>query len=379
MAMRSTLSRSTPFATAAQLWLESRTLAGSGRSRYVSPRTLRDLSAYIRALNRAFGKTELRKIQIGKLRDYQLDRSATCGPNKINQELNTLVRIMRRAGAWTRRLEEEYEPLQHEQTEIRRAMTPHEQEHFLKIASERQEWQFVYWYAILALRSTASNCELRGLRIGDIVAGSGVIQIAPGHAKNVHRIRTIPLPDDAQWALRRLLERAARLGASLPHHYLMPFRVAPKVHDPCRPMSNSGIKKTWHALRAAAGLPWLRIHDLRHTAITRLAEAGAPLPVILSMAGHVSQRMQQHYTAVSEVAKQRAVAAALTGGNYHVAAGRLQDAGLLSQYPSMVSSGPPVQTRREERTSRFAGKLTAAKPQSANVGVHVPGETIFSF
>jgi integrase len=338
---------------------------------------LRDLSAYIRALNRAFGTTELRKIQIGKLRDYQRDRSATCGPNKINQELNTLVRIMKRAGAWSRRLEEAYEPLQREQTEIRRAMTPQEQEHFLKVASERREWQFVYWYAILALRSTASNCELRGLRIGDIVAGSGVIQIAPGHAKNVHRIRTIPLPDDAQWALRRLLERAARLGAALPHHYLMPFRVAPKVHDPCRPMSNSGIKKTWNALRVAAGVPWLRIHDLRHTAITRLAEAGVPLPVILSMAGHVSQRMQQHYTAVSDVAKQRAVVAALTGGNYHVAGGRLQDAGLLSEYPSTVSSGPPVQTRREERPSRASGKL--APERQAAVAVHLPAETIFSF
>ena len=375
--MRTNLSRSTPFATAAQLWLESRTLAGSGRSRYVSPRTLRDLSAYIRALSRAFGKIELRKIKIENLRDYQRDRSATCGPNKINQELNTLVRIMKRTGAWTRRLEEAYEPLQHEQTEIRRAMTPQEQERFLKIASERQEWQFVYWYAILALRSTASNCELRGLRIGDIVAASGIIQIAPGHAKNVHRIRTIPLPEDAQWALRRLLERAARLGASLPHEYLMPFRVAPNVHDPSRPMSNSGIKKTWNALRIAAALPWLRIHDLRHTAITRLAEAGVPLPVILSMAGHVSLRMQQHYTAVSEVAKKRAVVAALTGGNYHVAAGRLQDAGLLSQYPSMVSSGQTVQTRREERPNRSVGKLTR-KPQSTNLGAHL-GETIFSF
>jgi hypothetical protein len=167
------------------------------------------------------------------------------------------------------------------------------------------------------------------------------------------------------------------LGASLPNHYLMPFRVTRNVHDPCRPMSNSGIKKTWMALRIAAGVPWLRIHDLRHTAITRLAEAGAPLPVILSMAGHVSQRMQQHYTAVSEVAKQRAVAAALTGGNYHVAAGRLQDAGLLSQYPSTVASGPPVQARREERSSRSSGKLLPER--RAAVGVAVPAETIFSF
>lgn len=376
--MRSTLSRSTPFAAAAQLWLESRTLAGSARSRYVSPRTLHDLSDYIRALNRKFGATELRKIQIGKLRDYQRERSATCGPNKINQELNTLVRILKRSGAWTARLEEAYEPLQREQTEVRRAMTPQEQEHFLKVASERQEWQFVYWYSIVALRTTASNCELRGLRLGDIAADSGIIEIGPGYAKNRHRIRTIPLPDDARWAMQRLLERARRLGAQSPHHYLMAFRVMRNVYDPARPMSNSGIKKTWNALRVAAGLPWLRIHDLRHTAITRLAEAGAPLPVILSMAGHVSQRMQQHYTAVSEVAKQRAVLAAFTGGNYHVAAGKLRDAAAMSQYAPLVREGPSVQSRGEERARRRAEDPNRKSPQVHAVPV-ASVDTIFSF
>jgi integrase len=67
-------------------------------------------------------------------------------------------------------------------------------------------------------------------------------------------------------------------------------------------MSNSGIKKAWDQVRKAADLPWLRIHDLGHTAITLMAEAGVPIPVILSMAGHISTRMQQHYTSVSEFA-----------------------------------------------------------------------------
>jgi len=103
----------------------------------------------------------------------------------------------------------------------------------------------------------------------------------------------------------------------------MPFRVARNAWDLDRAMSNSGIRKTREALRKAADLPWLRIHDLRHTAITRMAEAGVPIPVILSMAGHISTRMQQHYTAVSEPAKRCAVEAARSGGNYIISAGRL--------------------------------------------------------
>ena len=72
-------------------------------------------------------------------------------------------------------------------------------------------------------------------------------------------------------------------------------------------MSSSGMKKGWEIVRRAAGLPWLRIHDLRHTAITRMAEAGVPIPVIMGVAGHMSVQMHNHYTAVSLVAKWHAV------------------------------------------------------------------------
>src|SRR6185437_5804627 len=110
-------------------------------------------------------------------------------------------------------------------------------------------------------------------------------------------------------------------------HYLMPFRVSPNLWDPTQPMSNSGIRKPWDEVRKAADVPWLRIHDLRHTAITRMAEAGVPIPVILSMAGHISVRMQQHYTSVSEYAKRCAVEAAFDGRNYMIAAGRVMENG----------------------------------------------------
>jgi hypothetical protein len=144
--------------------------------------------------------------------------------------------------------------------------------------------------------------------------------------------------EEALWAAARLIERAGTLGAVSPYQFLMPFRSAPNHRDSDRPMSNSGIKKAWDQVRKAADLPWLRIHDLRHT-ITRMAEAGVPIPVILSMAGHISKRMQQHYTSVSEFARRRAVEAAFGAGNYMVSAGRL-----------MGSKMPPLhKTRTAQR------------------------------
>jgi hypothetical protein len=68
-------------------------------------------------------------------------------------------------------------------------------------------------------------------------------------------------------------------------------------------MCSEGLKTVWQEVREATGLLHFRMYDLRHTTITRMAEAGVPLAVIMSMAGHVSPRMTQYYTHISEQKK----------------------------------------------------------------------------
>jgi Phage integrase family len=53
----------------------------------------------------------------------------------------------------------------------------------------------------------------------------------------------------------------------------------------------------------------LRFHDLRHHAITELAESSASEQTIMSIAGHVSARMLAHYSHVRLEAKRSALAA----------------------------------------------------------------------
>jgi integrase len=57
----------------------------------------------------------------------------------------------------------------------------------------------------------------------------------------------------------------------------------------------------------SGGLKGLRFHDLRHHAITELAEAGATDYTIQSLAGHVSRRMLDHYCHVRIEPKKKAV------------------------------------------------------------------------
>ena len=66
-------------------------------------------------------------------------------------------------------------------------------------------------------------------------------------------------------------------------------------------------RTAWRNLTKEAGLPGLRFHDLRHHAITELAESNASDQTTMAIAGHVSPKMLAHYSHVRLEAKRRAL------------------------------------------------------------------------
>lgn len=56
-----------------------------------------------------------------------------------------------------------------------------------------------------------------------------------------------------------------------------------------------------------AGIPIRRFHDLRHTHITDLVEAGVPLPIVQQRAGHSDIKMTMRYTHINPQMQQTAV------------------------------------------------------------------------
>ena len=121
-------------------------------------------------------------------------------------------------------------------------------------------------------------------------------------------MRAIPLNRTATWAVGRLLDRARKLGSSQPEHYLIPSRTSGKLYDPTKPPSRWGWRSAWRTLTKEAGLDGLRPHDLRHHAITKLAESpDASEQTIMAIAGHVNRAMLEHYSHVRQAAKRRAV------------------------------------------------------------------------
>lgn len=88
------------------------------------------------------------------------------------------------------------------------------------------------------------------------------------------RPRHVPLSPVAVWVLRQQLQR--RDGG--PH-------VFPSDRRPGQPLEN--LRGAWERAKRAAGLPAeLRIHDLRHSFASALANAGTPLNEIGIVLGH---------------------------------------------------------------------------------------------
>ena len=96
-----------------------------------------------------------------------------------------------------------------------------------------------------------------------------------------------------------------RFGETKPDHAVFPFG-SPVPRDPTRPITD--VSSAWEALREKAGVQ-CRMHDLRHTALTKMAEAGVPESTMLALAGHMSRKMLERYSHIRMAAKREAVEA----------------------------------------------------------------------
>ena len=94
-----------------------------------------------------------------------------------------------------------------------------------------------------------------------------------------------------------------RFNELRPEYHLFPAG-SPMPCDPTRCIKD--VTTAWDALRKCADVR-CRLHDLRHTAATKMAEAGVPESVMLSLMGHMSRAMLERYSHIRMAAKRDAV------------------------------------------------------------------------
>jgi integrase len=161
---------------------------------------------------------------------------------------------------------------------------------------------------VLALSTTMRACEIKALRWYDVDFLGGTVTIR--RSKTEAGQRVIPLNDDALRAMRELYRRASTIGVPHPDHYVFPA-CENAGFDPTSPQKSSC--SAWRSLGKAAGIAALRFHDLRHHAITELAESQASDATIMAIAGHVSREMLEHYSHLRLELKRKALNGLATG------------------------------------------------------------------
>jgi integrase len=290
-----------PFAQAAQLFREE-------RAPFLSQRTIEYERERLRPLVEFFGNLPIRKIRGEDIRAFQkLRLEAGLAARTINMEVGILRLMLKRANAWTQ-LAAEVKFLPKRPAIIPRVLTPEQKEHLFRVASEKSEWKVAYCAAVLAVSTTCRGIELKQLRWCDIDFAREILFIR--RSKTMAGHRTIPLNEDAVLALAQLRQRAEILGSDQEQHFVFPTCENHQV-DPTKPQRS--WRSAWRSFTRAAGFGGLRFHDLRHQAITELAEAGAPDTTIMAIAGHVDRAMMEHYSHTRWAAKRNAVSK-LKGG-----------------------------------------------------------------
>jgi integrase/recombinase XerD len=124
------------------------------------------------------------------------------------------------------------------------------------------------------------RCEVLGLRLEDLRFGERRVFIAEG--KGGHQ-RLIPVSSRFFAEVSAYLDAERPAGAGTD-------RVFVALKGPRRglPLSAEGLDEVLDGARARAGLSRATCHQLRHTCLTRLREAGMALEAVQAQAGHAS-------------------------------------------------------------------------------------------
>jgi integrase len=320
------------FSEAAKRYLESRKLE-------LSPRSLKKESQLLVEPCRFLASSPLTRLSAESLLLYRETRSQKgASPAYINMEMGAIRRILKRAKRWDL-VAGDLKPLK-ERRQVGRALTHEEKVRLLKMAESNPDWQNARLAQLLALNTTMRGCEIKGLRWRDVDLIDRTLTVGRATTKTDAGERVIPLNANAVVAIVELYRRAQTIGGTEADHYVFPACENGRI-NPTR--SQTTWRTAWRRLTRAIYCPacgqlqnpskicrnqecgtdihevksptaGLRFHDLRHHAITELAESQASDQTVMAIAGLVSPKMLAHYSHVRLDAKRKALDALSVGG-----------------------------------------------------------------
>ena len=296
-------------------------------ARHWKPSTL-EASAYVvrNHILPAFGHLTVDAVTVEQVRDWFA--SMADKPGSANRAMPTLSVMMRMAELWgyRRHNSNPCKNTRRYKTKPKERFLTADEMARLNAVLTRDEFWCPHIVAIVRL------LMLTGCRFGEIASLEW----------DWIRDRRIHLPDAKSgprtvWlsgAARAVIDAIPRYGADCP--YLFPAR------PPTRPIDNIGYQ--WDRIRDEAGLPGLRLHDLRHSWASTAAMNGVDMVTIAKLLGHALVETTERYVHLSD--QSVADAADRVSNRIHAAlAGREEGAGQMSRAVLPAQAGPETQPR----------------------------------
>ncbi len=253
-------------------------------------------------VKRLLGSRLLPDLTEDTIREYIKTRLAEgVGGRTVNMEVGELSRAVGKPWSvlWPKVRKQE------EQKDVGRALSPEEEQRLLQASLKKKRWQLAATIIRALLLTGMRSGELTGATWGQVDFIKRTMTV--GRAKtSCGTGRVIPMNDD----LFALLTSHAgwfthKFGEAKSEHYLFPAG-KPQPTDPTK--STTTLKTVWTSIRTEAKVS-CRLHDLRHTALTKMAEAGTAESTMLALAGHMSRAMLERYSHIRMAAKREAVEA----------------------------------------------------------------------
>ncbi|HEX4004713.1 MAG TPA: tyrosine-type recombinase/integrase [Acidobacteriaceae bacterium] len=292
------------FSVAAKQWLAD--------SAHWSESTREIYKAKMGHVTPVFGKLLLSDITPEDVAGYQRQRQKHgASPRQINMECAVLRMVLRKHRLW-HLLAPDFRPMR-EREEVGKALIPDEIARLLA-AARRSRSQSLYPALVLLLNTGLRSSELRTMQWKQVDLIDGEIVVGRSKTRGGEG-RMVPLNQQALAAIR---DWRSGFKNPLPDHYVFcserygldgeeGYKSGAVVvwnRDSARAMGS--WKVAWGACRKAAGID-CRLHDLRHTFVSRLAEGQTSDQTIMALAGHMSRKMMERYSHVRNEAKRLAV------------------------------------------------------------------------
>lgn len=228
-----------------------------------------------------YGSKQLNEISPKDIDDFKQTRLRSVKPATVNRELSTLRQIFNLAKRWGMFYGENsvsISGLLPEENIKERILTNKEEEKLLSYSNE-----YLRPILITALHTGMRKTEILTLRWKNVDLDNRVITIDQTNTKS-KKTRRIPVNSK----LRTLLYGQKLKSGGSEYVFLSQNGTPYKFHD--------SIKNAFNGACRRAGITGFRFHDLRHTAATRMVEAGASIVAVSKILGHSDIKITMRYS-----------------------------------------------------------------------------------